>query len=323
MFGENLAQEIGSWEEFFPDLQTTISRLWGLSDIMQQFKMPQFCGRLTVLMRLETKAKVEAERHLTESVLLTRGWQTPDRDVDSKLLDEVINALKSVRVLCEENGLNEIVQHILSAKVALTISDSSPTYSVVASQLSTVRMNILEELRKRKFLLVENTLSQYVDNGGLFGLEVGSAFPSAKTDIEEAGNCLAIGCHTAAVFHLMRTVEWGLRAFCAYLGVRKVKKGRRGQLVPLAYAEWERILNQLDGQDGRIQKKIDKYKPGPKKQMTQEFCNSVSQEIRAIKDAWRNHVMHTRAHYEREDVEAIMAHVKRLMIRLASRFGES
>jgi hypothetical protein len=154
------------------------------------------------------------------------------------------------------------------------------------------------------------------------GPEVINAFPSAGPDIIEAGNCLAAECHTAAVFHLMRVVEWGLRALAASLGVRRIrtsKKPGNNKYTPISYTEWERIL---DGLQTAVDAKITKMKRGKAKQDLQEFYYPALQDIRGIRDAWRNHVMHTRAEYGLEDVMAVFSHVKRLMKNLSSRVSE-
>ena len=65
----------------------------------------------------------------------------------------------------------------------------------------------LIELKDRKFIKVCDDAESYVDNGKLLGDQVSKAFPSASAELREAGNCLAVECHTAAVFHLMRAVS--------------------------------------------------------------------------------------------------------------------
>jgi hypothetical protein len=179
------------------------------------------------------------------------------------------------------------------------------------------------EVDKKKFLYVSPDRAQYLDREDLFGQSVKDAFPSASADLREAGNCLAAECNTAAVFHLMRVVEWGLRALCSDLGLKKVKnkirRSGRVTYVPIEYSEWERLLDQLqDNVDG----KLSRLKRGTSKQELQQFYYPALQDIRGIRDAWRNHVMHTRDEYNREDADAILSHVKRLMIKLSGRVRE-
>lgn len=72
----------------------------------------------------------------------------------------------------------------------------------------------------------------------------------------------------------------------------------------------------------RVDAKLNKIKRGPAKQASQEFYYPMLQDIRGIRDAWRNHVMHTRQEYEPKDADAILGHVRRLMNTLAIRVRE-
>jgi hypothetical protein len=172
---------------------------------------------------------------------------------------------------------------------------------------------------------VASHLGKYVEQDALFGEVVADKFKRANADIKEAGNCLAVGAHTAAVFHLMRVTELGLRAFCFHLGFSEVieKYDRTGQghheYRPIEYATWDKILGQLQRQiDGKLASIPDRKE----KHEAQEFYVAIAQEIWALKEAWRNHVMHSRREYIHEDVFAVMAHVKRLMVLLATRLAE-
>ena len=171
---------------------------------------------------------------------------------------------------------------------------SSPTEIQVL--LNTLDFSFATELEKEWFLKIEQDRQEYYEQKTLFGQPVDQAFPSARFDIREAGNCLATDSATAAVFHLMRAVEWALHAFCVHLGFTKLRTRNRktGKVTYrlVEYSEWETILNQL--QD-RVDNKIAKIRRGAKKQSEQEFYYPALQDLRGIRDAWRNHTMHTRS----------------------------
>ncbi len=193
----------------------------------------------------------------------------------------------------------------------------------VPNELGHILDSVLDELYEREFYRLDRDRAAYFNKSQLWGDAVDAAFPSARFDIQESGNCLATNRETAAVFHLMRTVEWGLRALCVSLGFRKLrirfKRSGRTSYVPIEYLEWEKILDQLND---LVDAKLIKMRKGPGKQKLQEFYYPALQDIRAIRDAWRNHVMHTRAQYTKEDSTAIYSHVKRLMMGLASEVKE-
>jgi hypothetical protein len=196
-------------------------------------------------------------------------------------------------------------------------------FAELPREIAHILDSLWEELEARQFYQLSPGRAQYFNRMKLFGDEVDDAFPSARFDIQEAGNCLATERNTAAVFHLMRVVEWGLRALGVHLGFKrmksKIKKSGSVLYTPLAYLEWEQLIDQ---QQDRVNAKLGRLRKGPKKQELQEFYYPVLQDIRAIRDAWRNHVMHTRAEYVSKDAEAIFVHVKRLMSTLAMRVTE-
>jgi hypothetical protein len=82
---------------------------------------------------------------------------------------------------------------------------------------------------------------------GINDLEpVWKAIADTENDLKHAANCCVLEEDTAAVFHLMRGVEWGLRAFCYHLGFKNVKSTKKsGQIVftPIEYATWETVLS--------------------------------------------------------------------------------
>ena len=122
------------------------------------------------------------------------------------------------------------------------------TKTAAQSEITHIVDAVHHELEQRKFFQLLPGRAEYFDHDGLFGDDVYSAFPFAVADIREAGNCLATGRDTAAVFYLMRTVEWGLRALCGHVGLHQARRPRKSgkqEYIPLAYAEWEIMLNQL------------------------------------------------------------------------------
>lgn len=191
-------------------------------------------------------------------------------------------------------------------------------YATIRSECAHVADGICDELSKRIFFTVTPERRNYVENPAFIGKAVCDAFPSALNDIYEAGNCLGADCNTAAVFHLMRLVEWGLRALCVHLGLRNAKRGK-GRRISISYVDWETMLNQLQP---LVDTKIEKLKRGKAKQVAQEFYYPALQDIRAIRDAWRNHLMHARRSYSSEEAEVICGHVKNLMSRLVKRMSE-
>ena len=242
-----------------------------------------------------------------------------------QFLADVKYTLETLKNICHKTGFASSSLKIYSSLNHLANTGAGNMED--ASSIGTEMRNVIEAVSwdtgSFVFLRVQPDRREYVDNDALLGDAVTRAFPSSVNDIREAGNCLAAECNTAAVFHLMRTAEWGLRALCVNLGFRRVKSKIRAKgsvtYTPIEYLEWETMLNQLQSKvDGRLQK----LKKGREKQLLQEFYYPMLQDIRGLRDAWRNHIMHTRAEYNRKDADAVLEHVRRLMVILSKRVSE-
>jgi hypothetical protein len=285
-----------------------IGPLW---DLMTFFLVADLLTAISVLTSVETQCAF-----LSESA---RQNAKPCPCLPNDTHKNTVAYVKKAFSYCGLGHIPEKIQLSLLQLEAAQVMDASG----VEAELRNIRELVLMECSRHRFLRVDPDRSAYLDQPSLLGDEVRQAFPSAIPDIREAGNCMAAECNTAAVFHLMRTVEWGLRALCANLGIKrvksKIKKSGRVVYAPIEYAEWERLLDQFQDQ---VDSKIQRLKRGSNKQDLQQFYYPALQDIRGIRDAWRNHVMHTRDEYTREDASAILSHVKRLMSTLATRVTE-
>jgi hypothetical protein len=240
--------------------------------------------------------------------------------VPKEILKETHNALQMAIVAC---GQDDFVEAVRAAKrAAFALDRYNPDFSLGMSELRHTANAMRDELEKRTFITVEPRFTDFIDNDCLMGTEVLLSFKDAAPDIVDAGNCIAADCGTAAVFHLMRVVEWGLRALCIDLGLIRAKRRHKSgkvQYVSISFTDWETMLNQLHG---KVEQRIEKLKRGPLKQKQQELYFPILQEIKAIRDAWRNHVMHTRAQYSVDDAVIVLGHVGRIMASLASNIKE-
>jgi hypothetical protein len=246
---------------------------------------------------------------------LTETYRGSRDTSDSKFTKRAWIAVCDALEVGKRHDFTDAMQTAFRATGELSYSRE---FATIQSEVTHVADTLCDELRKRSFLLVTAARRGYIENPSFMGTDVSDAFPSALKDIHEAGNCLGAECNTAAVFHLMRVVEWGLRALCAHVGLRKAKR-KKGNRVPISYADWETMLNQLQP---LVDAKIGKMKRGSSKQAAQEFYYPALQDIRAIRDAWRNHLMHTRATYSSADADTICGHVRRLMSTLATKVRE-
>jgi len=274
---------------------------------MNCFEAIELCGDILSLEQQQEELRHIVQRHQDNA------------SVDDSVMSSIHEIVAAAEKICRDLKFENAQEKIRLTNIYLSEKWRTLNAAALETELRNVEEAILTEVRNNTYLYVQKGRAGYVDNPALFGQDVASAFPSAKSDIKEAGNCLAAECNTAAVFHLMRAVEWGLRALCAHLGLRKVKsvtKSGKKKYTPISYVDWEHMLNQLNP---LVDAKIEKMKRGQEKQKHQEFYYPMLQDIKAIRDAWRNHVMHTRAEYTAKQADEILEHVERFMRSLATR----
>jgi hypothetical protein len=137
-----------------------------------------------------------------------------------------------------------------------------------------------------------------------FGEEVFQVFPSAITDVEHAGQCLALGQGTACVFHLMRVMEAALRSLARTLG------------IPYA-PSWESYLKQIET---RITAKHDAKDARWKKR--EPFFRDVAGDLQIVKIVWRNPTMHIVRNYTVDEADEVYRAVRTLVKRVASQIRE-
>jgi hypothetical protein len=108
----------------------------------------------------------------------------------------------------------------------------------------------------------------------------------------------------------MRATEYGLRTLARKLRVPFPKQ--------YELKTWEGLIKDIERQ---IQQIINKPK-SPQRAKDLEFYNAAAAQFRYFKDAWRNHVMHTRASYDEYQAMSVMIHAREFMQHLATRLSE-
>jgi hypothetical protein len=171
----------------------------------------------------------------------------------------------------------------------------------LAFELRALRQHVLDELEEFRFLLLsDQDAALFQSEEPLFGDDVFARFSVANDDIAEAGKCIALGRGTAAVFHLMRVMEAGLKALGKELG------------IPYA-PSWESYTKQIDNI-------LDpaKYKSMPADKLAKRpFYEEVLGDVVAVKRAWRNPTMHIVKSYDVQQAKVIFEAVKSFMQHLA------
>jgi len=281
---------------------------------MKLFRSPEFAILLLDLQQFQGACD-EGRRKATNRSQLV-GPQFPSSPPESDV-EHIKQAMEKAVDLCRDMGLTGAASQVSLMLLHLKGNEADADYSSLSADIRNACDAIISNFWDRIFIEISSEFSEYVNNDFLCGAKVNASFPSAAEDIRQAGNCIAVDSGTAAVFHLMRAVEWGLRALCAHLEVLTVQ--RKHSDLPIAFAERDRIITQLYP---AVQKKIDALSPGTEKQELQEFYFPLLADVRGFKDAFRNHVMHTRKTYSQTEANDVLEHVNRFLKLLATRVTE-
>jgi hypothetical protein len=276
-----------------------------LEDLMKRFDLPNLIMLHHKLKGSATTFRLATSQSVADIANEDKGW--------GELIEEM---LKEVQSVCKEIGFTHAASKAFMLSTHLNKGAANLPAVVFAGHLESLQSDLEVCMFDHTFVQVEGKVRRYLKAEEMFGAEVIGAFPKAKQDIISAGESIAVDLNNAAVFHLMHVVEWGLRAFAASVGLKRVVADKkRGKTIPTDYAQWEKILGQVRD---KVDAKIDKMKAGIRKQEAQQFYYPALLEIDGFKNAFRNHIMHTRADYTRDDAIAVWSHVERFMKNLAA-----
>ena len=280
-------------------------RLVSLWDVVNQFRAHTLYAALR---RLE----------IFEARLLDISERQGDRELAASELQDVASTLEFCAAELQSANLLVLSKRSERHVISLSLEHRRNTSSI-ATVLSELRMDIDNELRERSFLWINPDRIDYLDRDDLFGPDVYDAFPLARQDIKEAGNCLAAECSTAAVFHLMRGAEIALRALAADRQVQYPD-------ASLSSKQVGDLLSALDGKLADMRKEDAKHWPSKEIKDAQiKFYHTAIAEFRDFNEAWRKHMAHAHegAFYDRHQAFSILEHVRQCMQNLAPKISEN
>lgn len=133
-------------------------------------------------------------------------------------------------------------------------------------------------------------------------------FPSVIQDVLACIDCYALGYGTAAVFHAMRILEYGLAALAKDLGIEP------------GIDNWQVIINKIESE---IESQCKKLPRGTQKTERLLFLSQAAKEFIYFKDGWRNHVSHNRATYYENQALLVIEHVHSFMKVISSHLSET
>ena len=128
----------------------------------------------------------------------------------------------------------------------------------------------------------------------------------ALSNLDHARLCYRVDEFTASVFHSMRAAEKILRTIAISLEIDPARDN------------WQKLIEQIESSV----KGLDKMPKGDNREHKQTFYSEIAMQLRYIKNAWRNHVMHARSIYDEKDSREIWWHVKRTLEKASDELEE-
>lgn len=263
-------------------------RLWSLLD-MKRFYAAAFSTAFIQLEFLQGDALYDSDDPAAEA-----RWRAKAKGVLSDMAKE-----------CEDAQFTRLAERSDRLSGQVTHTPILPMLHLIRDLVADVQQELTRHLY---FLVPENRKSWYrEDDVALFGDRVGDAFPESTPEVAEAGRCYALGRWTATVFHLMRALEIVLHKWALDMGVT--------QFSAIELENWKNII---DAADKKI-RALEQQPKSPQKDAELQYYGETTAHFRSIKDAWRNHVSHSRTSYDDRQAQSIMRHVSEFMNLLAAR----
>jgi hypothetical protein len=231
----------------------------------------------------------------------------PKSDPDlEKLLDTCVERIElECMLLPVSNSLRAQIERVREAIPQVTFeAKRRETFLILLGEL---RLNLDNELAGHLFYVVAEKHAHLMEGPEPFGTEVHSCFSEAAEDMRASARCLALDEGTACVFHSMRVLEHGLRALAKHVGLGL-------STTPLELSEWMNIIEQTE----KAIRGLEKLPKGAAKAEKLRACSEAASQFRYFKDAWRNHVSHSRVHYDSRQAEIVWSHTKEFMATLAT-----
>jgi hypothetical protein len=226
----------------------------------------------------------------------------PKRDRSKFLTSGCLAFFKKQERLLEDYALHRRVEAIEKD----LYDDNSLCIETFIRELEGIRDQLVIALSRQQFCYIDRVRATFLDRKQAFGELVDAKIPKARADIADACKAIAANLDTAAVYHLMRAAELGLRAIANSLGVTVSDKK---QQIPIEYATWE----QLTANSRNKITAIRQDPKGPQKNEALQAYSDIADRSEYIRDLWRNDLSHTRRRYSGEETIGIFDRINGFM----------
>jgi hypothetical protein len=209
-----------------------------------------------------------------------------------------------VEILREKSSVLRLSPAMHSNFESLENRAKEDSFAVLLSLTGAVEQAFIAELKSHLFLCLNPSEGKrWKKAEAFFENDALATFPDAQRDMAAAMRCSALNEWTACVFHLMRVLEHGLRQMATRF------------TVSFEVDSWHKVIKGIEDGISSLRNKQG-LTDQDRKEIT--YYSDAASQFRHFKDAWRNHVSHSREHYDERDAEKVLAHVSEFMRHLAT-----
>jgi hypothetical protein len=236
----------------------------------------------------------DAYSRLTEQIAVLRLAPMAELTADERKWFVEFAALKEImarREILGDDGLQSAV-HILVLRLR---GNAFFNREMLARELEACRSQFLICLSKRKFAYTRPPGEAYFEKADLLGVESFLMIPDARDDVRDAGNCIAAELYSAAVYHLMRAAEHGLRRIAQEMKIKQIVKGKK--TIDVTESTWGELYDALRA---KLESTHQKKRISAKRAEEIKAYSDLASDAKFLKNAWRDHAMHLEQYSKRE-----------------------
>jgi hypothetical protein len=203
-------------------------RLWSLLE-MYKFDAGKFYCAAISMLRAQLLAN---ERKGTNPIDYSAPLQ------DERILSVAMTRAKNLKEAIGSLGAR-VTEMAVDNQIFALESSYKPNLNELNEQYRDIEGRLEDELSLVCLYSIDNSKRRYIDQSTpLFGSDFEANFKTGGVfELDEAAKCLAFGRPTAAVFHLMRVMEIGIRALARCLAI--------SDPVKPAERNWGKILERI------------------------------------------------------------------------------
>jgi hypothetical protein len=210
-------------------------RLWSLWDMLDQYAL-RFAKAFTAL---------DAAKVMCLPIQIPEGERAT---TNKEIAIAVAYALDLTREACVACGMPNVVPELDRLVILIGPQTFAPRLGI-SQAIIHLQSRIKDELASQNFLRVRPDYVPFYGRKDLFGAIVTKKFKNAASDIEQAGNCLALQQGTACVFHLMRAME---------VAVRQLSQRLKVTITP--QTTWRQMTGMMDHKIKNLPDNTDRLK---------------------------------------------------------------